>query len=122
MTMSNHVWNRKTIHNPYDRREMGNLRRLFFAATAVASLGLGCSSSNNAGTPQGGGSQATGGQATGGISTGGVVPQSSTGGSVSTGGSAVSTGGSPVSTGGAAVSTGGSAVSTGGAIPTGGSA
>jgi lysophospholipase L1-like esterase len=88
---------------------MGDLRRLFLGMTAVAFLGLGCTSTNDGGSAPRGGS----GQSSGGNSAGGSI---STGGSLASGGS-LSTGGSLAS--GGSVPTGG-AVSTGGAAPTGG--
>jgi lysophospholipase L1-like esterase len=142
MTMSIHDQNEKSIHN---LRGQGPFLHLLFAMIAVAPLGLGCSSTNNPGTPQagngpasagsGGNSQDTGGvvsqagQNTGGVvsqagqNTGGVVAQggSETGGVVPQGGS--DTGGMVVVAGsvapGGSLAPGGSVV-TGGSVPKGG--
>jgi lysophospholipase L1-like esterase len=115
MTMSIHDQNEKSNHNLHGRRPF---RHLLFAMIAVAPLGLGCSSTNNSGTPQAGSGPASAGAGGNGQNTGGVVQQggSETGGVVQQGGS--ETGG--VVQQGGSVAPGGS-VSPGGSVATGGS-
>ncbi len=137
--MSIYVRAKNTIHDSSARCERGHSRRLLFAATALASLGLACSSSSgNGSTGQVTGGSGGSGQAAGGAGMGGVAASggsngtggsTAAGGSVATGGSTakggttttagtVSAGGS-VSTGGVAVTAGGSSAS-GGSTPRGG--
>ena len=113
----------KAIHNPEGRRTMASLRRLFFALTAVAFVGLGCSTTGpQDSAPQGGsshppeGSGGTGADTGGSVATGGSL---ATGGSPATGGSLATGGTLPTTSGGGLPGSGG--VAGGGTSAAGGS-